>query len=605
MADNSDEEIKIRFDSNADEAADKSNKLAKSLDNVTDSAKGQQKAGKSVSEGLEDMGGAVGNTITAMKGMLKQMWLIVANPLVLVVIAIVGALTLLFKAFTSTKGGGEQLERIMAGISATLDILRDRFLKVASAIWKFMKGDFKGAMQEGKEAVAGLGDEMQKEFNAAMKYKKGLQEVADATRELGVSRKKLNRDISESERILTDVNATYAQKQKALKAVEEAEGKQTSAELANAKKKLASLKGLANQSDSSSEALQELADAQGAVYELEQKSSEDRRKVADFNKTLNAEESARLKTIADERNAAYKEKLAKQKEAQKLEAEALKKHNDEIAALLKERLDAEKELIRFNQDLNDKTDEEKLQRQKDRALEEIEALKQKGIDVAGILALNEEKYFTLEFELRQKRAEEKAIKDKEIYDKESEEKDKQAAEDIERDKILFEQKEAIEDAKLNLAQRGIALLSGLFGKSKAAQKAALLASNAVGLAEVVINTQRAVSADIAVPFGAGLPKVPIDIASGALGAASIVAATAKGLKDLGGGSGGSPSSMGGLSSGGSAPPSVQFNNSAENQIGQSISKSQGEQPPIKVVVAESDISEAQNNVKVLVEKNSF
>ena len=54
-----------------------------------------------------------------------------------------------------------------------------------------------------------------------------------------------------------------------------------------------------------------------------------------------------------------------------------------------------------------------------------------------------------------------------------------------------------------------------------------------------------------------------------------------------------------------AIPSVAFNNTAENQIGQSIAKTQAEQPPLKVYVAESDISKAQNNVKVLVNNNTF
>ena len=72
---------------------------------------------------------------------------------------------------------------------------------------------------------------------------------------------------------------------------------------------------------------------------------------------------------------------------------------------------------------------------------------------------------------------------------------------------------------------------------------------------------------------------------------------------------GSAPSASGVSGGGgvrgSAPPAVAFNNTAENQIGQSVAKTQSDQPPLKVYVSESDISDAQKNVKVLVNKNVF
>ena len=54
-----------------------------------------------------------------------------------------------------------------------------------------------------------------------------------------------------------------------------------------------------------------------------------------------------------------------------------------------------------------------------------------------------------------------------------------------------------------------------------------------------------------------------------------------------------------------AAPTVAFNNTAENQIGQSIAKTQAEQPAAKVVVLESDITRAQTNVVKLTENNTI
>ena len=110
----------------------------------------------------------------------------------------------------------------------------------------------------------------------------------------------------------------------------------------------------------------------------------------------------------------------------------------------------------------------------------------------------------------------------------------------------------------------------------------------------------------AVPAAAALAASTLNnnIATG-IGVASNIAATAKALQALGGGSAPSASGVSGGGARGSAPPAVAFNNTAENQIGQSVAKTQSEQPPLKVYVSESDISDAQNNVKVLVNKNVF
>ena len=109
--------------------------------------------------------------------------------------AVALALTTLYKAFTSTKEGAELFDQVMAGISATIDVLRDRVLVVGEAIKKFFSGDFKGAIETSKKAVEGFGEEVAREFKIASDAKKSLQEVADAMRNLSVSRAELDRDL--------------------------------------------------------------------------------------------------------------------------------------------------------------------------------------------------------------------------------------------------------------------------------------------------------------------------------------------------------------------------------------------------------------------------
>jgi len=177
------------------------------------------------------------------------------------------------------------------------------------------------------------------------------------------------------------------------------------------------------------------------------------------------------------------------------------------------------------------------------------------------------------------------------------------------DKKNLDNKIAVDAALKDLGNQGVAAAKDLFAKNKNIQKGIVIAESGVALGKLAVNTVEAVGKDNAAsPLTFGMPWSGIHIGQGVLGAASIIASTNKQLQALGGGS--APSSgaggISGMSGARSAtPPTVAFNNSAENQIGQSVAKTQSDQPPLKVYVSESDISDAQNNVKVLVNKNVF
>lgn len=182
---------------------------------------------------------------------------------------------------------------------------------------------------------------------------------------------------------------------------------------------------------------------------------------------------------------------------------------------------------------------------------------------------------------------------------------------------MADQKSSIQEGQLNLADAAVGFLSRIAGKNKILQKAAIIAESALGIGKSVIATNASNVAATAEGAALAIPTAGASVAAAAglvttnyvtlgLGVAGNIAATAKALQALGGGSAPSASGIsGGGGVRGSALPTVAFNNTAENQIGQSVARTQAEQPPLKVFVAESDISDAQNNVKVLVDKNSF
>lgn len=299
--------------------------------NLVNTQSQANKSNKDFKAGLDDVGGGFSNAISGAKGLLQQFKLLLTNPIILIITATVGALTLLYKAFVSTNDGADKMEQITKGLNAVVEVARDRFLKFGEAMIKVLKGDFKGAMQDAKESIKGFGAEVEKEFKQASESAKLLQEVEDATRNLSVSRAKLNRDLAESKNLINEENASYKEKIKALDKVKKAEGEQTEKELENARKKLKAI-SLDNQrtKNVSDEKLKIEADAEVELLTLQEKSFQDQKSLAKVKNQLTNEENQRVKELNDKKKTAETERLNKIKEVSQKETELLKeKFNEE------------------------------------------------------------------------------------------------------------------------------------------------------------------------------------------------------------------------------------------------------------------------------------
>lgn len=159
-----------------------------------------------------------------------------------------------------------------------------------------------------------------------------------------------------------------------------------------------------------------------------------------------------------------------------------------------------------------------------------------------------------------------------------------------------EAKRQINNAILESAQGLFGLLASLGEKNKGLQKAALLANSALSIAQIIANTNVGSSKEVATKGIFGLSTSAVLYAKMGISIASVLAATAKGLKGLGGGGavGGGASNQG---SGGSAPAPISaaptFNvvgTSGQNQIAQSL----GNQAPLKAYVVANDVSSQQS-----------
>ena len=186
--------------------------------------------------------------------------------------------------------------------------------------------------------------------------------------------------------------------------------------------------------------------------------------------------------------------------------------------------------------------------------------------------------------------------------------------EVANEKAVADAKASIRQGNLSNIGSSFALLGQLAGKNKALQSAALIGESAVGIAKTIINTQAANSAAVLkyalLPGGLALAaaeKTINNIGAG-ISIATNVAATAKGLSQLGGG--GSAPSAGNVGGGGSAPamPSLPpaFNvvgASDTNQLADAIGGQS--QEPVKAYVVSGDVTSAQSMDRNIVEGASI
>jgi hypothetical protein len=165
-------------------------------------------------------------------------------------------------------------------------------------------------------------------------------------------------------------------------------------------------------------------------------------------------------------------------------------------------------------------------------------------------------------------------------------------------RAVAEQKAAIQQQGLDTALQGVQLIKGLFEKSKGVQKAAVIAESAIGIAKMIISNKLANAGALATPQAiatsgaAAAPVIALNNISTGIGIAANIAATAKALKSLGGGSAPSaPADGGGGGGGGGASTSPQFNTIGSSGVNQ---LAQLQQQPVQAYVVSGDVTSAQS-----------
>jgi hypothetical protein len=335
-------------------------------------------------------------------------------------------------------------------------------------------------------------------------------------------------------------------------------------------------------SGSTKEDLKEEAELRANITRIDTTRLAEQRRIASTIQALQREELSGLKSVSD-----GKKKI--KDDADKADAEALKKSDAEKLAVQVESLKQANEILRTLTEAQ----ETPAQKEEREYLAKFEILTANNLSTELLEADHKAKLAKINndyFIEESKRAEVQTKKDQEEAKKK---------EQIEKD--LAQAKKEIQDSTINVISQGIGLLAQLGGKNKAIQKAAIIAESAVGVAKVIINTQAANALAKANPLNIptagvyGTTQSIINTISGGIGIASNLLATSKALGSLGGGAAPSataqPNSGGG---GGSAAPSApSFNvvgGTNSNQIAESLG---GQNRPIQAFVVSSSVTSGQ------------
>lgn len=149
----------------------------KNLELVEKASDDVKEAGAGLEKQMDAIPGPLGKVQQGVKGLSKAFKALLANPIVLILAAIVAGLVALAKAFSKTQEGADKFANVMEGIKAVIDVVVERAAKLFKALGKIFTGKFKEGFDEVKESVSGMREEMQGAVQDAI-------ELAEAQRRL-------------------------------------------------------------------------------------------------------------------------------------------------------------------------------------------------------------------------------------------------------------------------------------------------------------------------------------------------------------------------------------------------------------------------------------
>jgi len=472
--------------------------------------------------------------------------------------------------FTETERGAQKLRVAMAAVGAVVGVVKDAMVGLGESFVQFFKGDFKGAVNTLKNSFTGLGDEIIKDTKAAIELERAMNQVKLQERELGVERAKTLKTIAEARLAAEDETKSAEERIAKIKEAAALEADLTARELANEEERLRIMKEQASLNESNEETLQKIADQEAKVAQVQLAS-------LNLNRRLKTELNSLEKEIETERKQRSDEEQKRLDEANKKELQLLEQLKESRIALIKdeeERKVAEAQLALEN----------KLAKIEGDSVAEIELRK-------NLEAIADQEIQEIRQEFR-----DKELAELEAQAKKKKELEAKAVADV---KKAEADKRKLREDGLTAAGAVLGSLGQLIAASGNQSKEAVALQKTLAVAQIAIDTAKAITGAIAqaqsVPYPANLVAI-------ATGVAAVVAGIASAVSTLN-----SANVPGGSAATPTAPqvataPAIQQATAGTTELG---GVEQAQLAPIQAYVVETEVTGNQNNVNQIESQATF
>ncbi len=161
---------------------------------------------------LSSIPGPIGAVIQGITAIGKALWALVANPIGATIAVIVGGLTLLYKAFTSTDSGANMFAGTMKGMGNVLDVLIDRTMSFFKMLGSLATFDWQGFKKNGSDAFVGMAKQFRETAGAGYDYVQIMDDIADREAAAQPRMSKLRSEIEKLKNTSKDANKTAKEK---------------------------------------------------------------------------------------------------------------------------------------------------------------------------------------------------------------------------------------------------------------------------------------------------------------------------------------------------------------------------------------------------------
>lgn len=499
----------------------------------------------------------------------------------------IGAVVVLLGSLVSylsrTQAGVELARKAMAGLSATFDVVLDRVAMLGGAIVKLFKGDFVEAAETAKAAFKGVGAEIREETQQAVKLSEAMQSIEKREIALTAQMAASKVQLAELKRIADDTTRSYEEREDAARKALGIEVDLASKAKTLGEERIATMMNLTKGSEELNRVLSMLGQGKG-TDEIIASLGMSESTVKDYEELVNVFNSYQQKILEftekqvegnNKLNTIRKERAA----AEQAAIEELKRLDEELSALVDEFADTQAKMLEKEWQLRLATivkgtaeeyalRAEALARERDMMLaeENLTAEARRLIWVKynqDMAALQDEQHQsemdkmrlawdnkiteaqmqgqnTLQMEVERRKAELDAL-----HQMESESDEEFRARQLEAMQAYAEAQQEVSEfevnvqlAKLTAVQRITDGVGRLFETFAEDSRALAIASKVMALAEIAINTGKAIAAGTAsaagVPFPANLVAIATTVTTVLANVASAIK-TVKSAKFASGG----------------------------------------------------------------------